>query len=106
MRGAGCRRWLSPHCLGRPDQRRAQFLSRQRIPLYRNPRHRSVIRPPGHHRGVRCQVAKQGALIYDPLGSIVTTVSAVAARESPDIVHNIEVLYGIVSTPPPIMTTM
>jgi hypothetical protein len=55
---------------------------------------------------VRCQVAKQGALIYDPLGSIVTTVSAVAARESPDIVHNIEVLYGIVSTPPPIMTTM
>jgi len=52
------------------------------------------------------KVAAQGALIYnapEPIGAIV---SAIAARESRDIVKNIKVLDEIASTPAPIKTTM
>jgi hypothetical protein len=52
------------------------------------------------------QVAQQGALIYNPPGPIATIVGAIAARESRDIVKNIQVLDKIASTPAPIKTTM
>jgi hypothetical protein len=53
------------------------------------------------------QVAGQAELIYDPprlVGLIGSIVRAIAARESRDIVHNIQVLDEIASTPAPITT--
>jgi hypothetical protein len=55
------------------------------------------------------KVAEQTELIYDPpglVGVIDTMVKAIAARESRDIVKNIQVLDMIASTPAPIRTTM
>jgi hypothetical protein len=55
------------------------------------------------------KVAEQTELIYDPpglVGLIDTMVKAIAARESRDIVKNIQVLDMIASTPAPIRTTM
>jgi hypothetical protein len=54
-------------------------------------------------------VAKQTELIYDPpglVGLIDTMIKAIAARESRDIVKNIQALDMIASTPAPIRTTM
>ncbi len=55
------------------------------------------------------KVAEQGELIYDPpglTGLIASIIRAIAARESRDIVGNIEVLDRIASTPGPIATTL
>jgi hypothetical protein len=55
------------------------------------------------------QVAGQAELIYDPpglVGLIGSIVRAIAARESRDIVHNIQVLDRIASTPAPITLTL
>lgn len=55
------------------------------------------------------KVARQVELIYDPpgvVGLIQWAVDAIAARESRDIVRNIQVLDAIASTPAPIQTTM
>lgn len=55
------------------------------------------------------QVAGQAELIYEPpglVGLIASIVRAIAARESRDSVHNIQVLDRIASTPAPIATTM
>lgn len=55
------------------------------------------------------KVAGQGRLMFDPpglVGLIQWAVEAVAARESRDVVHNIEVLNEIASTPAPIKTTL
>jgi Family of unknown function (DUF5995) len=55
------------------------------------------------------QVAGEAELIYDPPGLVglpESIVRAIAARESRDIVHNIEVLDRIATTPAPIATTM
>jgi hypothetical protein len=55
------------------------------------------------------KVAGQTELIYDPpglIGLIEMMVQAVAARESRDIVRNIQVLDVIASTPAPIRTVM
>jgi Family of unknown function (DUF5995) len=55
------------------------------------------------------KVASQTELIYDPpqlVGLVETLVRAVAARESRDVVKNIQVLDMIASTPAPIRTTM
>ena len=52
------------------------------------------------------EVAKLGTLIFYPPDLIATIVSVIAAQESRDIVHNIEVLDQIASTPAPIKTTM
>jgi hypothetical protein len=54
-------------------------------------------------------VAGQSELIYDPpgvVGLIKWAVSVIAARESRDVVRNIEVLDAIASTPAPISTTL
>jgi hypothetical protein len=55
------------------------------------------------------QVAKQNELIYDPpgeVGPIQWVVNAIAARESRDIVKNIQVLDAIAATPAPIRTAL
>ena len=55
------------------------------------------------------KVAGQGGLILEPpglVGLIQWAVDAVAARESRDVVRNIQVLDEIASTPAPIETTM
>ena len=55
------------------------------------------------------KVAGQTELIYDPpglIGLIEMMVQAVAARESRDIVRNIQVLDMIASTPAPIRTVI
>lgn len=55
------------------------------------------------------QVAGQAELVYDPpglVGLIASIVRAIAARENRDIVHNIQVLDRIASTPAPIATTI
>ena len=55
------------------------------------------------------KVAGQTELIYDPpglIGLIEMMVQAVAARESRDIVRNIQVLDVIASTPAPIRTVI
>jgi hypothetical protein len=54
-------------------------------------------------------VAAQAELIYEPpgvVGLIQWAVDAIAARESRDIVKNIQVLDAIASTPAPISTVM
>lgn len=45
-------------------------------------------------------------MVYSPPVPIATIVSAIAARESHDIVKNIQALDGIASTRAPIKTTM
>ncbi|MFN3004958.1 DUF5995 family protein [Mycolicibacterium wolinskyi] len=55
------------------------------------------------------RVARQGELIYDPpgvVGLIQWAVTAVAARESRDIVKNIRVLDEIANSPAPIATAL
>jgi hypothetical protein len=55
------------------------------------------------------QIAGQVKLIYDPpspVGLIGSIVCAIAARESRDVAHNIQVLDRIASTPAPITTTI
>ena len=55
------------------------------------------------------QVAGQAELVYDPpglVGLIASIVRPIAARENRDIVHNIQVLDRIASTPAPIATTI
>jgi len=55
------------------------------------------------------QVARQAELMYDPpglIGVIESAVRAVAARESRDIVKNVQVLDNIASTPAPISTSL
>ncbi len=52
------------------------------------------------------QIAKQGALIFKPPLPISAFVSAIAARESRDIVSNLQALDEIASTPAPIRTTL
>ena len=52
------------------------------------------------------QVAQQGALIYKPPLPISAFVSAIAARESRDIVTNIRALDRVASTPAPITMTL
>jgi hypothetical protein len=54
-------------------------------------------------------VARQAELMYDPpglVGLIESIVRAIAARESRDIVRNIQVLDDIASTPARISTTL
>jgi hypothetical protein len=68
----------------------------------------SIARPPAIWVRDR-QIAGQNELIYDPpgvVGLIGWAVSAIAARESRDIVRNIEVLDEIASTPAPISTQL
>ena len=52
------------------------------------------------------EVAKLGTLILYPPPLIASIVSVIAARESRDVVHNIEVLDGIASSPAPISYSM
>ena len=55
------------------------------------------------------QVAGQVEVTFDPpglTGLIQTIIAAIAARESRDIVKNIQVLDAIASTPAPIQTTL
>ena len=52
------------------------------------------------------QIAQQGALIYKPPVPISAFVSAIAARESRDIVTNIQALDQIASAPGPITTIL
>jgi hypothetical protein len=52
------------------------------------------------------QIAQQGALTYKPPLPISAFVSAIAARESRDIVSNLQVLDEIASTPAMIRTTL
>jgi Family of unknown function (DUF5995) len=52
------------------------------------------------------EVAKLGALIFHPPELIAGFVAVVGARESRDVVHNIQVLNGIAETPAPIRYTM
>ena len=52
------------------------------------------------------QVAQQGALIYKPPVPISAFVSAIAARESRDIVTNLRALDRVASTPAPITMTL
>lgn len=52
------------------------------------------------------QVAGQGELVYDRPDVFGLIVSAIAARESRDILKNLQVLDGIASTPAPIKTTI
>jgi hypothetical protein len=55
------------------------------------------------------QVAGQVEVTFDPpglTGLIRTVIGAIAARESRDIVKNIQVLNAIASTPAPIQTTL
>ena len=52
------------------------------------------------------QVAQQGAVVYSPPAPIAVFVSAIAARESRDVVKNLRVLDRIASTPAPIRTVM
>jgi hypothetical protein len=55
------------------------------------------------------QVAGQVEVTFDPpglTGLIQTIITAIAARESRDIVKNIQVLDAIASTPAPIQTTL
>lgn len=52
------------------------------------------------------QVSKQGALIYHPPALLAALVAAIAARESRDVVRNIEVLNAIASSPAAIRTTL
>jgi hypothetical protein len=52
------------------------------------------------------QIAQQGALIFKPPLPISAFVSAIAARESRDIVSNLQALNEIASTPAPIRTTL
>lgn len=60
--------------------------------------------------GVRDRtVAAQADLIYDPpgvVGLIQATIDEIAERESRDVVHNIQVLDEIASTPAPIKTSL
>jgi Family of unknown function (DUF5995) len=52
------------------------------------------------------EVASQTELTYHPLALIDTIVEEIAARESRDIVKNIQVLDRIASTPAPIRTAL
>jgi hypothetical protein len=52
------------------------------------------------------EVAKFGTLIFYPPPILAAIIAAIGARESRDIVHNIEVLDAIASTPAPIRTSM
>ena len=52
------------------------------------------------------QIAQQGALIYKPPLPISAFVSAIAARESRDIVSNLQALDEIASTPAPIRMSL
>jgi hypothetical protein len=52
------------------------------------------------------EVAKFGTLIFFPPPLIAAVIGAIASRESRDVVHNIEVLDAIASTPAPIKTSM
>jgi hypothetical protein len=52
------------------------------------------------------EVAKLGTLILYPPELIAAVVAVIASKESRDVVHNIEVLDGIASTPAPIRLTM
>jgi hypothetical protein len=52
------------------------------------------------------QVSRQGALIYDPPDLIGAFVKAIAARESRDIVTNLQALSIVASRTAPIQTTM
>jgi Family of unknown function (DUF5995) len=52
------------------------------------------------------QVSRQGALIYDPPDLIGAFVKAIAARESRDIVTNLQALSIVASRAAPIQTTM
>jgi hypothetical protein len=52
------------------------------------------------------EVAQFGTLILHPPPFIASIIAAIAAKESRDIVHNIQVLDGITETIAPIRTTM
>jgi len=52
------------------------------------------------------EVAKLGTLIFYPPPLLAEFALAIGARESRDVVHNIQVLDGIASTPAPISYTM
>jgi len=52
------------------------------------------------------EVAKFGTLILYPPPLLATVAGVIASRESRDIVHNIEVLDAMASTPAPIKTEM
>jgi len=52
------------------------------------------------------EVAKLGTLILYPPGLLTAVVAVIASKESRDVVHNIEVLDGIASSPAPIKLTM
>lgn len=52
------------------------------------------------------QIAQQGALIYKPPLPMSAFVSAIAARESRDIVSNLQALDEIASTPTPIRMSL
>ena len=52
------------------------------------------------------EVAKLGTLIFYPPALLAEIVAVIGARESRDVVHNIEVLNGIAETPAPIRYTM
>jgi hypothetical protein len=62
-----------------------------------------ALEPKGLHRPTimlhDLKVAKLGALILNPPGLLATAVAVIGAEESPDIVHNIEVLDAIAATP-------
>jgi hypothetical protein len=52
------------------------------------------------------EVAQFGTLIFYPPPLLASMVAVIASKESRDVVHNIEVLDTIASTPAPIKTTM
>ncbi len=52
------------------------------------------------------EVAQLGTLMLHPPPFIASIVAAIGARESRDVVHNIQVLDGITETIAPIRTTM
>jgi len=52
------------------------------------------------------EVAKLGTLILYPPPILAAIVAVIASKESRDVVHNIEILDGIASTPAPISYTM
>jgi len=52
------------------------------------------------------EVAKFGTLIFYPPELIASFVTAIANRESRDVVHNVQVLDAIAATPAPIKTEM
>jgi hypothetical protein len=52
------------------------------------------------------EVAQLGVVILHPPGFLANVVKVIAAKESRDIAHNIQVLDAIAATPAPIRTTM